>query len=307
VNTFVTVSAAAVAAGAPLLLTTVGEIIAERSGVLNIGLEGMMAIGAVTGFLVMDQTGSVFVGILGALAGGALVALIHAVFAVTLKVDQVVSGLGIAIGAVGLATVIGRDLVGVPPRATVGVLEIPLLSDVPIAGDILFSQGLLTYAAIMVALAAAALLSVTRTGLHLKSVGENPLAADGTGIKVELYRYSATVLGGALAGIGGATLSLQETPGWSQRLIGGRGWICVALVIFAFWSPSRAIGGAFLFGFLQILALEAQILDLAVPTPILAMLPFIGTLIVLIAISSTGLTARLGAPAALGRPYARES
>ncbi|MGI8519194.1 MAG: ABC transporter permease [Actinomycetota bacterium] len=304
-NTLMTVSAAAVAAGAALLFTTVGEIITERAGVLNIGLEGMMAVGAVTGFLVMDQTGSAYAGVLGALASGAVVALVHAVFVVTLRVDQVVSGLGIAIGASGLATVIGRDLVGVPPRATVGTSEIPLLSDLPVVGDILFSQGVLTYAAIIVALAAAAFLSVTRTGLHLQAVGENPLAADGTGIKVELYRYSATVFGGALAGIGGATLSLQESPGWSQRLVGGRGWICVALVIFAFWSPSRAIGGAFLFGFLQILALEAQILDLTIPTPILAMLPFIGTLVVLILISFTGVKSRLGAPAALGRPYAR--
>lgn len=306
-NAVVALLAAALAAGAPLLLTTVGEIVAERSGVLNIGLEGMMAIGAVFGYLVMDVTGSAWLGAGAAAVAASLLALVHGFFAVTLRVDQVVSGLGIAIGGSGLATLIGQRLVGVPPRATIGSLSLPLLSSIPVLGRVLFQQGWLFYVGTALALAAAAFVAYTRSGLHLRAVGENPAAADGTGVNVTVYRYAATAIGGALAGLGGAALSLQETPGWSQRLIGGRGWICVALVIFAFWSPMRALVGAFLFGFLQVLALQAQLIDIAIPTPLLAMLPFLGTVVVLIAVSLTGVSVRLGAPAALGRPYSRES
>jgi ABC-type uncharacterized transport system permease subunit len=307
VRVAVTMAAGAVAAGTPLLFTTVGEIVAERSGVLNIGLEGMMMIGAVFGYLAMDQTGSAWTGVVGAIAAGALVALVHALFVITLKVDQVVSGLGIAIGGAGLATVVGQGLVGVPPRETIGSFHFPVLGSLPVLGRILFQQGALVYVAVAVAVAVAVVLTSTRVGLHLRAVGENPVAADGTGVNVVAYRYAATAFGGALAGLGGAALSLQETPGWSQRLIGGRGWICVALVIFAFWSTLRALLGAFLFGWLQVLALEAQIFDLGIATPILAMLPFLGTYLAIILISLTGVSARLGAPAALGRPYSREA
>jgi general nucleoside transport system permease protein len=266
----------------------------------------MMLVGAVVGFLAMNETGSLLAGVAASLAAGALVATVHAFFCVTLNANQIISGLGITIGGAGLAAILGRSVVGVPAQASFDDRELPLLGSIPWLGGILFQQHLLVYAALVLVPIVWWTLRRTRLGLHLRAAGENPAAADAMGVSVARYRYGAVLFGGALAGLAGASLSLAESPGWSEGMTAGRGWIALALVIFATWDPLRVLLGAYLFGALDVLAFRAQIIGVDVPSTLLGMIPYVVTILVLIGVTLLGASKRLGAPAALGVPYVRE-
>jgi general nucleoside transport system permease protein len=306
IHTLTTLLTAAVAATTPLLFAALGELVAERAGVLNLGIEGMMLIGAVVGFLAVNESGSLLAGIAAAVAAGALAASVHAFFTVTLSANQIISGLGVTIAGTGLAAIIGRSVVGVPARASFTDYDVPLLGSIPWLGEILFQQHLLVYVALVLVPIVWWTLRRTRLGLHLRAVGENPAAADAMGVSVSRYRYGAVLFGGALAGLAGASLSLAESPGWTEGMTAGRGWIALALVIFATWNPLRVLLGAYFFGALDVLAFRAQIIGVDVPATVLGMIPYVATILVLIVVTVLGTRKRLGAPDALGVPYLRE-
>lgn len=305
--------AVTIRAGTSLLYATIGEIFAERSGVLNLGVEGMMLMGAVCGFAASYHTGSPWVGLLVALVVGAAMAAIHAFLTITLRAEQVVSGLALTIFSVGLSSFLGQRL-GPGGAPLVGLqgprfskLPLPGLSNLPVVGDPLFNQDLLTYALYLLVPLATFYLYRTRPGLNLRAVGENPRAADAMGVDVVRLRYGYTILGGALAGLGGAHLSLAYTPGWTENLTGGRGWIAVALVIFALWDPARAVVGALLFGGINAVQFRMQAAGTTIPADFLNMLPYLLTIVVMVAITLyEKLSHAVGAPAALGQPYYRE-
>jgi simple sugar transport system permease protein len=301
-------------AGASLIYATVGEIYTERSGVLNLGLEGMMLTGAVTAFATAYYSGSLWLGLLVAMLMGAALAAIHAFLAVTMRANQVVSGLSITLFGTGLASFLGErlgpatnngNLVGlIGPRFR--PIEVPGLSQIPLLGA-LFKQDLLTYVLYLLVPLAWAYLYKTRNGLYLRAVGESPETADAMGIDVPRMRYVYTILGGMLVGLGGAHLSLAYAPGWSENITGGRGWIVIALVIFAMWNPARAILGAVLFGGINAVQFRLQADGTTIPSAYLNMLPYLMTIVVLVAITWwENLSHRIGAPAALGEPYMRE-
>jgi simple sugar transport system permease protein len=254
----------------------------------------------------MNESGSLVAGIGASLVAGALVASVHAFFSVTLSANQIISGLGITIGGTGLAAIFGSSVVGVPPRASFDDLHVPVLGSIPWLGEVLFRQHLLVYVAIVLVPIVWWTLRRTRLGLHLRAVGENPAAADAMGVSVARYRYGAVLFGGALAGLAGASLSLAESPGWSEGMTAGRGWIALALVIFATWDPLRVLLGAYLFGVFDVLAFRAQIIGIDVPATVLGMIPYVATILVLIVVTLLGASRRLGAPGALGVPYVRE-
>ncbi|MDQ3893957.1 MAG: ABC transporter permease [Actinomycetota bacterium] len=281
-------------------------MVAERAGVINLGLEGLMLLGAVLGFLAMNETGSAFTGVLAALAAGAAAASVHAFFAVTMRANQIISGLGLTIAGTGLAAILGRSVVGVPARDSFEDERLPVLGSIPGIGEIFFRHHALVYAGFLVAPTVWMVLRYTRLGLHLRAVGENPAAADAMGVSVTVYRYGAVLFGGALAGLAGASLSLAEAPGWNEGMTAGRGWIALALVIFATWDPLRALAGAYFFGALDVLGFRAQIIGVDIPSTLLGMIPYVATILVLIAVTALGARKRLGAPDALGVPYFRE-
>jgi ABC-type uncharacterized transport system permease subunit len=297
--------AVAVAAGTTLVFAAVGELIAERAGVLNLGLEGIMLVGAVSGFLAVQSTRSLAVGVAAALLAGGALAILHAVLTVSLRANQIVSGLALVIFGTGLSAFLGRDVVGDPPRAEFESVSIPLLADIPGLGRILFQQNLLVYAAYLLVPAVWILLFRTRLGLHLRSVGENAATADAMGVGVFRLRYAAVVAGGALAGLAGAYLSLARTPGWNEGMTAGRGWIAIGLVIFARWNPLGALLGAFLFGLMESLNFQAQAVGITLSPFLLGMLPYLFT-IVAVVVAAVAAGRRLAAPAALGIPYERE-
>ncbi len=300
--------AAAVAAGTPLALAALGELLTERAGVLNLGVEGMMLLGAVAAFLAADGSGSPAVGLLaGMLTGGALAA-VHAFLSVTMHANQIVSGLALVIFGTGLSTFLGQPIEGRPLAARLGGAAVPVLADLPVVGRILFQQDLVVYATWVLALLVLGYLGRTRAGLSLRAVGESPATADAMGVRVAAVRYAHTIAGGLLAGAGGAYLILARVPSWAQAATtNGIGWIALALVVFASWRPLRVLAGAYLFG----AALRANFALQAagvrgVPAEVLAMLPYLLTIAVLVALSAGDLRRRVGAPAALGVPYVRD-
>ena len=313
----VIIAASAVLYGTPLLFAALGELLAERSGVLNLGVEGMMLVGAVMGFWAVQhveaESGVSLAGALlvAALAGAAM-ALIHAFLVITLRANQIVSGLALTIfaGAAGLSSYLGNDLnlSGSPADHAFSGLDVAGLGDLPIVGPIVLDQSALVYLSWLFVLGIGLYLARTRPGLHLRAVGESPASADAMGIDVTAYRYTHTLAGGALAGIGGACFSLQITPQWVGGLTGGAGWIAVALVIFAFWRPDLCLVGAYLFGAFSALppTLQARGWLSGIPSEIFSSLPYVMTVVVLVAVSSGAAKRRLGAPAALGVPYVRE-
>ncbi len=301
-------------AGTSLIYATVGEIYTERSGILNLGLEGMMLMGAMSAFATAYYTDSLILGILVAMLVGSALAAVHAFLTVTMRANQVVSGLSITLLGSGLASFLGqrlgpvsnnRYLVGlVGPRFS--PIPIPVLSEIPILGAF-FRQDLLSYVVYLLVPAAWFYLYKTRNGLNLRAVGEDPQTADAMGINVFRARYAYTILGGALVGLGGAHLSLAYTPGWSENITGGRGWIVIALVIFAMWNPARAVLGALLFGGINALQFRLQAIGTTIPSAFLNMLPYLTTIGVLILMTWwETLSKRVGAPAALGEAYMRE-
>lgn len=300
----VSICQAAVTAGTPILFAALGEILAERAGVLNLGVEGMMLVGAVSGFLVTVRTGSPWMGLLASLVAGGLMALIHAVLSVGLRSNQVVSGLALTLFGTGLSGYLGKPLIGVPAPSTFRAVSLPLLGDIPFLGPVLFTHDWLVYISYLLVPALWLFLYRTRPGLHMRSVGENPAAADAMGINVVGVRYLYTVVGGMLAGAGGAYLSLAYAPTWLENMTGGRGWIAVALVIFAGWNPLAALAGSYLFGGVDALGLRIQAVGTVVPSFFLSMLPYIFTILVLLA-GGRG-RRRLTAPGALGLAYDRE-
>jgi general nucleoside transport system permease protein len=312
------VLASGVAYGTPLLYASLGELLAERSGVLNLGVEGMMLIGAVMGFWAVQRVHSGS-GIslaaalaVAALAGGAL-ALIHAFLVVTLRANQIVSGLALTIfaGAVGLSSYLGNDLnlATNPARHQFHAVFPARLQHWPVVGPIVFGQNVLVYGSWLCVILIGLYLSRTRPGLNVRAVGEAPAAADAMGINVAAYRYAHTIVGGAFAGIAGATFTLAITPQWISGITGGAGWIAIALVIFAFWRPELCLVGAYFFGALQALAPQLQARNIHLGPTVLwtNCLPYVMTIVVLVAVSASGARRRLGAPAALGEPYVREA
>jgi len=286
----------------PLLFATLGEIYVERSGVLNLGIEGMMATGAVMGVVGAFAVGSAWAGAAVGMLSGALLASLFAIVAVRFHGMQVPAGLGLFMFGLGLSGVIGSAYAGIalPHRFT--TTPIPVLSDIPVLGEFLFHHGPLVYLALILVPVMWFVLFKTRIGLNIRTVGENPAAADSAGVNVFRYRYLCIILGGALAGLGGAFLSVAWTPGWVEGMVAGRGWIVIALVIFALWHPMGALLGSLIFGGMYALQFELQ--GLGFPVYILGMLPYIATLIALTSVHL--FSKRLGAPSALLKPYKRE-
>lgn len=300
--------AAAIQAGIPLLFATLGEIITEKAGNLNLGVEGMMLMGAVVGFSWGLSTGNPMLAMLGAMIAGASGALIYAFLTVTLRANQVVSGLSLTIFGTGFSSFMGQKLVGQSaPESIRGFfkpLEIPLLKDIPALGTIFFKQDIFVYFGFLVAILLGIYLYKSRPGLHLRMVGENPAAADASGINTTLYKYAHILLGGALCGLGGAYLSLVYVPAWQDNVTAGRGWIAVALVIFTTWNPYKALLGAFLFGGLDIIGFRLQG-DIKISRYFIDMLPYVTTVVVLIFISMKK-SKENSPPKGLGVAYFRE-
>jgi ABC-type uncharacterized transport system permease subunit len=287
----------------PLLWAALGEIFAERAGVVNLGVEGMMILGAVSGFIVAQTTGSPLLGLLVAALVGGAAGLIHAFFSITLRANQYVSGLALTILGLGVAGLVGRAYVGIPLSTPMKTVTVPGLADIPILGPALFTnQHLLTYAGLVVAILLGVLLFTTRLGIAIRSAGESPAATDALGINVFALRYACVAFGGMMAGIGGAYLSLAYRPTWTDGMTAGMGWIALAIVIFAAWRPARAILAAFIFGACFHLAFRLQNIF---PAEFLQMLRYLVTILslTLIALGRGGRQA--GAPAALGQPYTR--
>jgi ABC-type uncharacterized transport system permease subunit len=297
---------ATIKAGTPLLYVSLGEIWAERSGGLNLGLEGMMLIGAMVGYLICFLTGNYWIGVLVATLAGGAVALIHAFLVITLRAQQVVSGLALTMFGMGLSSFLGKVVIGVPIANYFKPVAIPLLGSIPYLGEIFFQQDALVYLSYLLIPLAAFWIYRTRPGLHMRAVGESPATADAMGINVYAVRYLYTFLGGCLAGLGGAYLSLAYTPVWLENMTAGRGWIAIALVIFAAWDPFKALLGSYLFGLVDAVQFRLQAVGIAVPSFFLNMTPYLATILVLIFATRETLRRRLGAPAALGVPYVRE-
>ena len=315
---FIIILQAGVASGTVLLFAALGEILAERSGVLNLGVEGMMLIGAMSAFSTTIATGNPWIGVLVAMFVAGLLSQIHAFIVITLQADQVVSGLALTLLGAGISLVLGEGLSKAGTVSLMPNFSIPLLSQIPVLGPIFFrNQSVLVYIGYLLTPLAWYYINRTRAGLHLRAVGEYPSAADALGINVFRMRYLYVFLGGMLAGLAGATISLAVAPGWfSELTTGGQGWIAVGLVIFAQWDPIRAALGSYAFGALRRLILDIQgpLLLFGADNPFyynpylgffLQMLPYAFTVIVLVIGSREAIRKRLGAPAALGNPYIR--
>ena len=292
-------------AATPLMFAATGELICERSGVLNLGVEGMMLIGAVFGFAAAAVTGNAALGLLVAMTSGALAALIFATLTLNLLSNQVATGLALTIFGTGLSALVGVDYVGENIDQIVSI-HIPVLTDVPIVGRLLFGHDPLVYLALLILLGASWLLSRSRWGMILRAVGDSDVSAHAIGYPVIAIRFAAVTFGGLMAGLGGGYLSLVYTPLWAENMTAGRGWIALALVVFASWRPARVLFGAILFGGITILQLNAQAAGLGIPAAFMSMLPYIATIVVLVLISRDAIKIRLNAPACLGRPFRAE-
>jgi ABC-type uncharacterized transport system permease subunit len=298
------VLAAAVRAGTPVLFATLGEIFAERAGVLNLGVEGMMLTGALAGFAVTVRTGNPWIGVAAAAAVAGCLSVIHAFLSVTLRANQVASGLALTIFGTGLSAFLGRGYVGVPASGF-QTTPLPGLAEIPVIGPVLFQQDPLVYLSYVAVPVAWYVLYRTRWGLEIRAVGEQPEAADAMGVDVARVRYACVIVGGMLAGLGGTFLSTAYTSMWIENMTAGRGWIALALVIFATWDPLRAVVGAYLFGGVNALQLHIQATGTSLPTYLLLMAPYVFTIVVLVIATQETARKRLGAPAALSVPYSR--
>ncbi len=301
-DTFTQLVLLTLAAGTPLVYAALGELVTEKSGVLNLGVEGMMLVGAVVAFIAAAGTSSPWVGVLAGMAAGAALALVFAVVTLTLQANQVASGLALSLFGVGLSAFIGLDYVSVVIEP-IKAVHLPVLSDLPLVGPLLFGWNPLVYLSILLFVAIQWFLFRTRAGLVLRAVGESPQSAHAIGYPVILIRYLAVLFGGACAGLGGAYLSLVYNPSWVEGMTAGRGWIALALVVFATWKPWRVLAGAYLFGGVTLAQFQAQALGVEIPAQYLSMLPYVATIVVLAIISRDATTIRLNAPASLGRPF----
>ncbi|MEM2089336.1 MAG: ABC transporter permease [Thermoproteota archaeon] len=295
--------AEAVKAGTPLMLATLGEVYCERSGVLNLGLDGVMTVGALTGVAATLVTGSVWMGLVSAMIAGGLFSLIHAFTSVSLGANQTVSGLALAMLGTGVSSLLGAKYVGQPLPDRLTLIQIPVLSEIPFAGGFFYHDPVV-YLGIVLSIVMWFILFKTRLGIVIRTVGEKPEAADVAGVNVYLVRYLCVFLGGMLGGLGGAYVTLSYTPGWREGVMMGRGWIALALTIFSLWNPVGSVVGAFLFGGVEVLQFHLQ--EYGIPASLLGALPYAATIIVLVVSSIGFMKKRLGAPAALGKPYRRE-
>jgi len=291
-----------ITAATPLLIAALGELVAERSGVLNLGVEGMMAIGAVCGFAAALETGSPAIGVLAAIAGGMIAAGLFGVVTLVFVANQVASGLALTLFGLGVSGMLGAAYVG-RPGVRLASLDLPLLSDLPLVGRLVFGLDAITYIGIALAIGVWFFLFRSRGGLVLRAVGDSHSSAHALGYKVLRVRFLAVLFGGACAGLAGGYLSLVYTPQWAQAMTAGRGWIALALVVFATWLPGRVVLGALLFGTVSIMQLHAQAFGVGVPSQFLSMLPYLTTILVLVIISRNRTLLRINTPACLGQPF----
>jgi simple sugar transport system permease protein len=289
-------------AATPILLAAIGELVVEKAGVLNLGVEGMMILGAVTGFIIAVETGNPWVGFVAAALGGAALSMVFALLTQVLLSNQVATGLALTLFGLGFSALLGQGYVGI--RAPqVADWNIPLLSEIPFLGPVLFRHDPVVYLSVLLVLAVWAFLKYTRAGLILRAVGESHDSAHALGYKVVRVRMAAIAFGGACAGLGGAYLSLVRVPQWTEGMTAGAGWIALAIVVFASWKAGRVLLGAYLFGGIAVLQLNLQAAGVKVPVEILSMSPYLITILVLVIISADRSRAALNAPAALGRVF----
>ena len=294
--------ASLIVASTPILLAALGELVAEKSGVLNLGVEGMMIVGAICGFVAAVHSGSPVLGFIAGAAGGAAMALLFAVLTQFLLSNQVATGLALTLFGLGLSSLIGQGYNGIKPPPTP---ELPLgpLAKIPVLGPILFDHDWVVYLSILMIAAIWAFLKYSRAGLILRAVGENHDAAHALGYRVRRVRILALMFGGAMAGLGGAYLSLVRVPQWSDGMTAGAGWIALAIVVFASWRPWRVLLGAYIFGGVTVLQLRLQAAGIAIPVQILSMAPYLVTILVLVVMSARRGRGTSVAPAALGRVF----
>ncbi|MGE0802088.1 MAG: ABC transporter permease [Lautropia sp.] len=301
-ETLVAILAAAIGAGTPLVFAALGELVVEKSGVLNLGVEGMMLVGAVAGFAATVTTGNPWLGVLAGSAAGAAMAALFATLTLGLMANQVASGLALTLFGIGLSAFAGKPFESVALGAQPS-WPVPGLADLPLLGPVLFRHHLLVYASWLLFAAVAWFLYRSRAGLVLRAVGESPESAHAIGYPVLRIRWLATLFGGAMAGVGGTYLAQFYTPMWAENMVAGRGWIALALVVFATWRPARVMAGAYLFGGVTIAQFFAQGAGIAVSSQFLSALPYLATIAVLVLISRDAAAIRLNAPVSLGRPY----
>ena len=308
VNTIISFLSSTIVASIPILYAAVGEVFNQRSGMMNLGLEGVMLMGAVSGYLAVVKTGSLGLAVVCALGAGLLLGLLFGFLTITLRADQTVCGLSITLFGTGLSGYLGKSVSGVASSLTFQPIAIPGLSEIPVIGPVFFNQDILVYVMYIVVIASCFYIYKTKQGLVLRTLGENPGTADVLGIQVFRLRYLYTCVGSMLAALGGAYLTLVYTPLWADEMTSGKGWIALALVIFSMWNPALVALGAFLFGGIDVLALRLQVAGVNVPSQFLSMLPYICTIVVLI--FTTGNfhgRKKSAAPKALGEPYDREA
>ena len=300
--------AGAIATGTPIILAGLGELLTERSGILNLSVEGTMLMGAIGAFTAIDVTGSLFIGVLVGMVYGACIGALHALLCVTLRANQILAGLALFIFATGLSRFIGEPYGFTVIKKTAGAIEVPLLSGLPILGPILFQQDIFVYLSWILVVLVAFHISKTRPGLSLRAVGEAPATADTVGISVGRTRYTYTIIGGALAGLAGGNVITSIVTSWNaEATIAGLGWIAIGLVVFSAWRPYRLLFGAYVFGLALRTNFTLQALGLdQIPSEILSMMPYVLTIAALFALAGGDIRKRIGAPAALGLPYARE-
>jgi general nucleoside transport system permease protein len=291
-----------IAAATPLLLAATGELVTERSGVLNLGVEGMMLVGAIAGFAVAHATGVATLGVLASIVGGTLIALAFGFLTLTMMANQIATGLALTIFGRGFSALIGAGFVGIA-APTLPKVHVPLLSDIPFIGPVLFSEDPLIYVSFLALGGVIWFLYRTHPGLIMRSVGDSHNAAHAIGYPVIRIRYAATAFGGAMAGLAGGYMSLSYSPLWAEDMTAGRGWIALALVVFAAWRPLRLLAGAYLFGGIMYLSLYVQGVGIPIPSPLVSTLPYIGTVVVLVIISRDRRRIRLNQPSSLGKSF----
>ncbi len=303
----VAILAATMGTAAPLLYACLGELLSQRSGILNLGLEGVMLIGAITGYMTGMSTGSLALGVLAALLAGAVVGVFYAFMTVTMQANQTVCGLALVTVGTGISGFLGKAVYGHTSTVVFSKIAIPGLSQIPVIGPILFNQNLLVYALYILVPVLSFYIYKTRAGLTLRALGENPAALDAVGFHVYLLRYVHVIIGNALVALGGAYITLAYTPNWNTGMTAGKGWIAAALVIFSGWKPVNALLGAILFGGVEVLGLRLQSMGVNISPFFISMLPYLCTVAVLILSTGNFRKSKSPAPAALGQHYDREA
>ncbi len=291
-----------VTASTPLLLAAIGELVTERSGVLNLGVEGMMVMGAVAGFAAAYTTGSAALGVAAAIGAGVAMSVLFAFLTQTLVTNQVATGLALTLFGLGLSGLIGEAFTGLP-GVKLAALHVPVLADLPLLGPVLFGQDPLVYASVALTVLVAWVLSRTRLGLVIRAVGGNHHSAHALGYRVVAVRYGCIAFGGLCSGLAGGYLSLAYTPLWIENMSAGRGWIALALVVFSTWVPRRVAIGAYLFGTVWIMGLYVQGIGIAIPAQLLSSLPYLATIAALVAISGNRLLTKVNTPACIGQTF----